>query len=82
MKTVRNWLNKLGNNDLFELINMVFHLFVLYALLYVNWGKGITIFLSGVMLFTTFMFVYPEVNNKILGWLLPQGAFSKSLASG
>lgn len=53
----------------------VFHLFILYSLLYVNWGKGITIFLSGVTLFTTFMFMNPEVNKKVFVWLLPQDAF-------
>lgn len=51
-------------NDLFEVTNKVFHVLGLVSLPYVNSGKGITIFLAGVTLFTTFMSVYPEVNKK------------------
>lgn len=48
METVRERLNKVGKNDLFEVTNKVFHFFGLVSLLYVNSGKGITIFLSGL----------------------------------
>lgn len=51
-------------NNLFEITNKVFHVFGLVSLPYVNSGKGITIFLSGVTLFTTFVSVYPAVNKK------------------
>jgi len=69
-------------NDLFEITNKVFHVFGLVSLPYVNSGKGITIFLSEVTLFTTFVSVYPAVNKKIFNMIFTTGAFQKSSATG
>lgn len=63
-------------HDLFTITNKVFHLFGLVSLPCVNPGKGITIFLSWVTLFTTFMSVYPAVHKKIFNVTFTTRRFS------